>query len=356
MSPQGPAAAIRGGLLSAASRLYASGARARRRWQARHPERRRRLRRPVVSVGNVSVGGSGKTPVTAYLARLLLEAGHRPSILTRGYGRREAGDGVTVVSDGAGVRADVDRAGDEPLMLARALPGVPVLVSADRHLAGLIAERRFGCTIHLLDDGFQHFALHRDLDIVLVGHDDVDRPRTLPGGRLREPIDVLGAADAVVIEAPDAPAAAAVAARIGVERWFRLRRMLGRARLADEDRDAVPAEGTRVLAVAGVARPQGFFSALAVEGWTMAGQIAFPDHHPFTPADVRRILGAMREARAGMVVTTEKDLVRLQPLEPLPFTVAWVPLEVSVEPAGAFRDWVLAGVGASPAASIGAGA
>jgi tetraacyldisaccharide 4'-kinase len=106
--------------------------------------------------------------------------------------------------------------------------------------------------------------------------------------------------------------------------------------------DLAPAEGTRVLAVAGVARPQGFFSALAVEGWVLAGQMAFPDHHRFTAADVRRILGAMRDARAGMVVTTEKDLVRLQPLEPLPFTVAWVPLEVAVEPFAEFRTWVLA--------------
>ena len=96
-----------------------------------------------------------------------------------------------------------------------------------------------------------------------------------------------------------------------------------------------------MLAVAGIARPQRFFSALAVEGWTLAGQLAFPDHHRFTDADVRRILGTMRDARAGMVVTTEKDWVRLQPLEPLPFTVGWAPLEVSVEPAEPFREWLL---------------
>jgi tetraacyldisaccharide 4'-kinase len=331
-------------------RLYAAAARARRRSFERRPEKRRRLARPVISVGNVSVGGSGKTPVTAHLARLLLSGGHRPAILTRGYGRRDAGAGVTVVSDGDTVRAGVDRAGDEPLMLARALPGVPVLVSRDRHLAGLLAERRFGCTVHLLDDGFQHFALHRDLDLVLVGQEELDRPETLPGGRLREPLDVLRAAHALVFEVADAsvPAAMAIAERAGVDRTFRLRRALGRPRLAAGDAADGPAEGTRVLAVAGVARPQGFFSALAVEGWTLAGQMAFPDHHRFTQADVKRILGGMREARAGLVVTTEKDWVRLQPLEPLPFTVGWVPLQVCIEPAEEFRSWLLAAVSPEP--------
>lgn len=325
-------------------RLYAAAALARRRWYERHPGHRRRLARPVVSVGNVCVGGSGKTPVTAHVARLLIGGGHSPSILSRGYGRPEAPPGVTVVSDGRQVRAGVDRAGDEPLMLARALPGVPVLVSADRYLAGRLAETRFGCTVHLLDDGFQHFGLHRDLDLVLVGHDDLERPVTLPSGRLREPLGVLRAADAVILEVPDAALPAAVAAieGAGAARWFRLRRALGRPRLIGGDGSETPAEGTRVLAVAGVARPQGFFSALAVEGWTLAGQLAFPDHHRFGEGDLRRILGAMREARAGMVVTTEKDWVRLQPLQPLPFTVALAPLEVSIEPAEPFKEWLLA--------------
>ena len=131
-------------MLNWASRPYAAIARARRAWHARHPQASRRLRRPVVSVGNVAVGGRGKTPVVASLARLLLEAGERPSILSRGYARRRPEDGVTVVSDGCRVLADIDRAGDEPLMLARALPSVPVLVGADRYVGGVLAERRFG--------------------------------------------------------------------------------------------------------------------------------------------------------------------------------------------------------------------
>jgi len=300
------------------------------------------LRRPVVSVGNVAVGGRGKTPVVSSLARLLLEAGEQPSILSRGYARRRPEDGVTVVSDGRRVLADIDRAGDEPLMLARALPSVPVLVGADRHLGGLLAERRFGCTVHLLDDGFQHFALARDLDLVIVSPEDVERPLTLPAGRLREPIDAARAADALIVEAAREEDAVGLAAAVGVEKVFRLRRSLGRARLTETGGGLLePAEGTRVLGVAAVARPQGFFTALAVEGWTLAGQVAFPDHHRFTQADVHRLLAALHDARAGMIVTTEKDLVRLQPLEPLPFPVAVVPLEVTVEPQEEFAAWLL---------------
>ena len=130
--------------------------------------------------------------------------GERPAILSRGYGRRDAADGVVVVRDPGGIRSDLDRAGDEPLMLARQLEGVAVLVCPDRHLAGRLAEHHFGCTVHVLDDGFQHFALRRDADIVVVTREDlpppdVDRPpKTLPTGRLREPIDVLAAADALI--------------------------------------------------------------------------------------------------------------------------------------------------------------
>ena len=132
------------------------------------PSRRRRLSQPVVSVGNLRVGGSGKTPIVAHIARLLLERGERPAILTRGYARRCRPDGVTVVSDGTTILAGIESAGDEPLMLARALPGVPVLVGANRYLSGRLAEERFGATVHLLDDGFQHLELARDVDLLLV--------------------------------------------------------------------------------------------------------------------------------------------------------------------------------------------
>jgi hypothetical protein len=180
------------------STIFAAIVRRRRERYAARPDLRRRLRRPVISVGNLAVGGRGKTPLVATLTRLLLEMGERPAILSRGYARRHMADGVVVVRDPSGIRADLDRAGDEPLMLARQLPGASVLASPDRYLAGRLAEHHLGATVHVLDDGFQHLQLDRDVDIVLVGREDVDDPVTLPAGRLREPLDTLIVADAIV--------------------------------------------------------------------------------------------------------------------------------------------------------------
>jgi tetraacyldisaccharide 4'-kinase len=329
-----------------ASGLYASIARARRRWYARHPEARRRLQRPVVSVGNISVGGTGKTPMVAHLARLLVEAGERPGILTRGYARRRPEEGVTVVGDGERVIDDVARAGDEPLMLARSLPGVPVLVSADRYLAGCLAERRFGVTVHLLDDGFQHFQLERDLDLVLLRPEDIERPVTLPSGRLREPLDAARVADAVIAADGGEEAAGRMAAALHAERVFRLQRVIDRPRLVDPPgRVVTPAPGTRVLAVAGIARPERFFRGLEQEGWTVAAEVSFPDHHPFTAADMARLADTAARARAVMMLTTEKDLVRMLALQPFALPLAWVPMRVVVEPAHEFRDWLRERVG-----------
>jgi tetraacyldisaccharide 4'-kinase len=326
------------------SLAYAAVARERRRWYARRPDHRRRLNRPVVSVGNVAVGGSGKTPLVAHLACLLQDAGHRPAILTRGYARARPSDGVTVVSDGDCLLADLDRAGDEPLMLARRLPGVPVLVSSDRYLSGRLAERRFGCSVHLLDDGFQHFQLERDADLVVVSGADLLRPATLPSGRLREPIDVVRVASAVIladVEPAEEEAAAEALRALGVGTAFRLARESGSPQPVDEGgRFEPPAAGTRVLAVAGLARPERFFADVGRHGWTVADAVAFRDHHRYSRGDLARMAVAMRGAGAAMVLTTEKDAVRMLPLRPLPLPVAWLPLSVRVEPAAEFSVWL----------------
>jgi tetraacyldisaccharide 4'-kinase len=324
--------------------LYANVARERRRWYARRRDRRRRLARPVVSVGNVAVGGSGKTPLVAHLARLLLDAGHRPAILTRGYARTRASDGVTVVSDGDRLLADLDRAGDEPLMLARQLPGVPVLVSSDRYLSGRFAERRLGCSVHLLDDGFQHFQLERDVDLVVVSGADIARPATLPSGRLREPLDVVREASAVVlvdVEPAENEAIVRSLTALGVETVFRLARVSGSPQPVDQVVGfQPPAAGARVLAVAGLARPERFFAEIGSRGWSVAGTLAFRDHHRYSRGDLVRIAAAMHGVGAATVVTTEKDIVRMLPLRPLPMPVAWLPLSVLVEPVAEFREWM----------------
>lgn len=332
------------------SRLYGGLALRRRRWHARRPERRRRLDRPVVSVGALAAGGSGKTPVAAHVAALLASMGERPAVLSRGYARTRRADGVVVVSDGRGVRADLAAAGDEPLMLARALPEAAVLVCEDRHLAGRLAETRMGVTAHVLDDGFQQLALHRDVDLLVLGASDLTDPRTLPGGRLREPIAAAGRADAAIVETPDAgaaqdageadAAAQSAAARLGVDRTFRFARTLRPPRAAETGREVAVEPPATVLAMAGVARPAAFFEELRRGGYAVADTLAFRDHHPYSARDVAEIGRRAAASRARRVVTTEKDLVRLLPHAPFGFSLLSMPLAVTIEPAAAFRTWL----------------
>ena len=323
------------------SSLYGAAAAWRRRWYARDPTRRRRLAQPVISVGNLRVGGSGKTPIVEYLARLLREAGERPSILTRGYARRIAQPGVTVVSNGERVLAPLDTAGDEPLMLARALPGVPVLVGADRYLSGRLAERRFGATVHLLDDGFQHFPLERQVDLLLVAEEDLsDRP--LPAGRLREPLDAARAADAALVTAGYDVAADRIARMLGVPTAFRVTRTISAPRMLTGSRDSVvipPA--SRVFVVTGIARPDRFTADIVAAGWQVVGAMTFRDHHVFDRSDVRRIAAAAKAAASAIVLTTEKDAVRLDACELGDLPIASVPLVIGIERPDDFREWLL---------------
>ena len=338
-------------MIETLSAVYSAAAARRRQWYARDPSRQRRLARPVISVGNLRVGGSGKTPMVAYLARLLLAHGERPAILTRGYARRESSDGVTIVSDGTAVRAGLATAGDEPLMLARALPGVAVLVGADRHLSGCLAERRFGATVHLLDDGFQHLELARDVDLLLSAEDDLQE-RPLPAGRLREGIAAAAAADAALVTAGYDAAAARIGRALGVPTVFRVTRTTGPPRMIAGNHDSVVVpSGARVFVVSGIARPERFVADITSAGWELAGVMEFRDHHPYTARDVARIRDAARTAASAIILTTEKDAVRLTACELGDLPIAAIPLVVGVEPADAFRDWLLARLAAHPAPS-----
>ena len=332
-------------MIQLVSAVYGAAAAWRRAWYARASERRRRLERPVISVGNLSVGGSGKTPVVGYVARLLVECGERPAVLTRGYGRRRSGGrvpGVTIVSDGTAIRAGVYSSGDEPLMLARALPGVAVVVSASRYRAGRLAESQLGATVHVLDDGFQHVQLERDVDLLLISEDDLsDRP--LPGGRLREPLTAGAAADAALVSAGYPSAVERIARGVGIRTAFQVTRTLGVPRtIAIVPESVVVPPESRVFAVAAIAEPERFFSDVSTAGWHLVGSMGFRDHHYFTQSDIQRIDKAARTAAAAIILTTEKDAVRLEAcdLGALPF--AAVPLIVGIEPADQLRDWLLA--------------
>ena len=315
--------------------LYGRVTQARRAWYRGHPDRRRRLQHPVISVGNLASGGSGKTPVVAALARMLLARGERPAVLTRGYGRRDRTEGVLVVSDGTRVLAPVARSGDEAQWLARTLDGVAVLVSADRALAGAFAERTLGVTVSLLDDGFQHVQLERDVDLLLVSPSDV-HDGVLPSGCLREPLAAARFADALLVTGP-ADQATAVAQACGHDGAFHVVPRYGAPRLKGRELTDLPA---RAVAVAGIARPDRFFRALADLGWTIARDLAFRDHHWFSASDLDRIAGAAREAGADAVVTTAKDAVRLpDSIGGLPVLV--LPMEAEIEPGNVFESWLL---------------
>jgi tetraacyldisaccharide 4'-kinase len=313
--------------LKALSSLYARATALRRSWYARDRSRSRRLRQPVISVGNLVLGGSGKTPIVATLARMLVAAGERPSILSRGYRRPDPSRGVVVVSDGHAVLATAERSGDEPFMLARTLAGAAVLVSHDRYEAGTIAESRLGCTVHILDDGFQHVQLARDVNLLVAARTDLD-DRVVPAGTLREPLTAGRAADALLVEGSDEDMQA-VTLGFGVSTAFRVTRRFHPVRPFH-----VPA---RAIAVAGIARPARFFAALRAQGWDIAREFVFRDHHWFTPRDIQSIGQAARDAGVDVVITTEKDAARVPPDRA---RATWLVLPMEADIDDRFAPWL----------------
>jgi len=305
--------------LSLLAAIFGVGVEVRNALYDRQMLKSRRLAGPVVSIGNLSVGGAGKTPFLILLGELLKARGVAFDVLSRGYGRKTKG--VRVV-DPSGSARDF---GDEPLLIARRLQ-VPVVVGEDRYAAGLAAEEKFGARLHLLDDGFQHRALARDFDIVLVTPEDA-RDRLLPVGRLREPVAALARAHAVVLTSGADPAGFPLE---GKRVWRARRGILP---------EGVPQQP---VAFCGIARPQSFFLQLRAAGIVPASEAVYRDHHAYTEADVRELEALRQHSGAGGFVTTEKDAVNLggllAALEPL----AVVPVRMELEEAQAAVEAVLA--------------
>jgi tetraacyldisaccharide 4'-kinase len=286
----------------------------------------RRLRWPVVSIGNLSTGGAGKTPLTIALAKALTARGVRVDVLSRGYGRRSA---VPLLVDMGGTAQDF---GDEPLLIAREA-GVPVYVAADRYDAGLLAEATAeapqnaeGSPIpqaHILDDGFQHRQLARDVDILLLSRSDLS-DHLLPAGNLRETLRATSRAQVIAIPA-DEPEVEAQLKSIGWRGtvWRIHRRM------------EIPQLDGPVAAFCGIARPDQFFQGLESGGVKLIAQTAFADHHNYTAADLARIESEARAAGATTLLTTEKDRIRLGGLTAsLPIKTIQLRTEIENEPAG----------------------
>jgi tetraacyldisaccharide 4'-kinase len=277
----------------------------------------RRLRFPVVSIGSLSAGGSGKTPLTIALAQALTRRGISVDALSRGYGRQSQA-ALRVNPDGA-----AEDFGDEPLLIARD-SGVPVYVAAQRYEAGSMAEANLSAPerpyIHLLDDGFQHRQLHRDVNILLLDSRDF-HDHLLPAGNLREPLSAMHRATVIAIPADDAE----LEIKLKASGWqgpiWRLRRRM-----------EVPPTAGPVVAFCGIARSGQFFAGLESADLHLASRIAFADHHHYKAHDIDCIKDAVRSTGATTIITTEKDRVRLGKLgESLPLKTAALRIEIEDE-------------------------
>lgn len=285
----------------------------------------RRLRFPVVSIGNLSTGGTGKTPFTIALAQALTRRGLRVDVLSRGYGRK--------IQRPARVRPEgtAEEFGDEPLLIALQT-ALPVYVAAQRYQAGLLAEIASPIdgpadsrpAVHLLDDGFQHRQLHRDVDILLMNREDWG-DRLLPAGNLREPLRAALRATVIAIPGDDPK----LGEELNAWGWhgpiWRLHRKV-----------KIPSADGPLVAFCGIARPQQFFQGLESAGSRLAAQFVFSDHHRYRTSDIERLVAAARNAGATGLITTEKDLVRLGKLaaafpEPLSLKTALLRIDIQDE-------------------------
>jgi tetraacyldisaccharide 4'-kinase len=285
----------------------------------------------TISVGNITTGGTGKTPVVAMVAELLAEAGEKPCILTRGYGRRDAGKRV-LVSDGITVLSDAATGGDEPVELAQMLLGrAAVVADADRVAAAEWVLAHLGVTAFVLDDGFQHRRAARDIDIVCIdATDPFGGGELLPAGRLREPLEGLKRADAIIITRADLAETAETENRIrevasDVKIFKAANSIAGFTRI---DGSVFPMP-TNAFAFCGLGNPGQFEQQLENRGLVLKGVRTFPDHHRYRQIDIDEIERAAKDAGAESLITTGKDAVKLDGLQfSMPCCIARIKIEL----------------------------
>lgn len=302
------------------AKLYELGVRLRVALYEQGYLKTRRLDTVVISVGNITVGGTGKTPVVEYICRYLAQECYEVAVLTRGYGRKNSSRPIVVVSERGRVVAEVDEAGDEPLMLARKLAGVSVVVGADRYQSGLLVVERFGSDVLVLDDGFQHLRLERDLNILVLDATDLfGGGQVVPLGRLREPIYGLRRADAVVVTRSDRDFDRDLLFNIldglgmNLPIFYSYHDFVGLKDL----RTAAPIalrrlNGARVAALCALGRPSVFLEDLQAYRAEVVTTAFFPDHHSYRQEEIDRVVAEATAKGAEFIVTTEKDLPKLQ--------------------------------------------
>jgi tetraacyldisaccharide 4'-kinase len=315
------------------SALYSLATRLRLAAYRRHLLSVSKLDAVVISVGNITTGGTGKTPLVEWVCRVLADEGKRVCVLTRGYRRQNPNEQV-VVSDGNKVLADVAAAGDEPLLLARNLIGIAAVVcNSNRSQAGRWAINNLQSESFVLDDGFQHLQLARDLNIVTIDATNPWGGGMLPSGHLREPLGGLSRADCVVLTRTEqAIELAAITATlqkiVGQTPVFRSRMVTtGLRRLGGETLDPVSSFQKPVAAFCGVGNPESFFNHLRREGFELAVERAFPDHHNYQQVDVDRMVAEAKAKGAAGILTTAKDAVKLSSLH---FEVPCYVLEIKI--------------------------
>nr|ABV27384.1 tetraacyldisaccharide 4'-kinase [Chloracidobacterium thermophilum] len=279
----------------------------------------RHLSKPVIAVGNLTVGGTGKTPLVEYIARYLTDEGYETVVLTRGYGRTAPARTRVVLNDGQPL-PDWSLAGDEPLMLARRLPDVKIIAGANRYANGRFAELTYGCDVFVLDDGFQHLQLARDLNIlVLDATDPFGDGELLPFGRLREPLYALKRADAIVVTRADRSfdqdhlLGVLAACEVTAPVFFAYHDIVGvhelRTRRPQAQRSLV---GVPIGAFSALGNPTIFEDDLANLGANLVFTRRFPDHHRYTTADIAALVADAKAAGVQRLVTTEKDAVKVE--------------------------------------------
>ena len=291
---------------------------------------------PVISVGNLTMGGTGKTPAVEAIARLLQKIGYRPAVISRGY-KGTAAEKANLVADTNSVLLDVKTAGDEPVMLARALPGIPVLTGTKRLYPCKLATKKLGCTALILDDGFQHLAIKRTVNLVLFNATTLaGNSRVFPGGELREPISSLNRADAFLLTG------------VGEENTERAHKFADLLQKKFNNRpvffltnsvkgvytqqnteisvDALPKD---LLAFSGIAHPRRFHDLLTQCKIPVAGAVLFADHALYTSLEIERLVSVARKNRASGLITTEKDFVKLEQMD-LPLHLFYVKIQTDL--------------------------
>jgi tetraacyldisaccharide 4'-kinase len=277
-----------------------------------------RLPVKVVSIGNLSVGGTGKTPMVIRLARTLKHQGYRPVVLSRGYGGRSKHP-VTVVSKGKHPLVDHREAGDEPILIAQSVMDVPVLTGRRRILTGGWAVKNLEADVLILDDGFQHRQLFRDIDIVLLNAaNPYGNGRLLPAGPLREPLRALKRADIIVTTGAYSDILVSLPPRLPepiqapiFKCYYQPRDLLQGSNETELSLERI--QGKKICAFAGIGNPTTFQKTLTSLGGEISVFIPFPDHHRYTEADIGLINEKARQRRAEMIITTEKDIIKLAP-------------------------------------------